>query len=127
MTEFFGALSTLFGKMESFTNYLTERLSASYEAFGQGQRIGILIAFVLLILIVLYIIVLMLRFSFKNRTKKLKNIRREYQITLNRAEGKRCNFVWDLLLYQKMVILDDPVIPQIMVDNKVLLQLQEEL
>lgn len=126
MSAFFGALSTLFRKMETFTNYFVERVSASYESFGQAQRVGLLIFIIFVLLFVWYFVVLILRFSFKHRTRKLKNVRREYQITLNRARGKRCNFIWDILLFQKMVILDDPVAPKEVLDGKVYLPLQDE-
>ena len=121
MTAFFGALATFFGKLESFTLYLTDRLSATYNGFGAGQKVALVIFFVVAALFAWYIIALIFRFSFKVRVRKLKNIRTEYQITLNRAMGKRCNFIWDILLFQKMVILDDPVIPQIKEDQQVLL------
>jgi hypothetical protein len=126
MSEFFGALSTLFRKMETFTNYFADRVSASYEGFGQAQKVGLLIFVIIVALFTWYILVLILRFSFKRRTRKLKNVRREYQITLNRAAGKRCNFIWDILLFQKMVILDDPVAPKEMLNEKVYLPFQEE-
>jgi nucleoid DNA-binding protein len=126
MSAFFGALSTLFRKMETFTNYFVERLSASYESFGQTQKIGLLIFIIFVLLFVWYFLVLILRFSFKRRTRKLKNVRREYQITLNRAKGKRCNFLWDIILFQKMVILDDPVVPKEVLDEKVYLPFQDE-
>lgn len=109
MSEFFGALATFFGKLGTFSAYLTDRLSATYDGFSSSQRIVLFIFMMMAILFVAYVITLILRFSFKISTRKLKNVRREYQITLNRAKGKRCNFMWDILLYQKIVILDDPL------------------
>ena len=125
MSAFFGALSTLFRKLETFTNYFVEKVSASYESFGQAQRVGLLIFIIFVLLFAWYFFVLILRFSFKRRTRKLKNVRREYQITLNRAIGKRCNFLWDIILFQKMVILDDPVMPKEMLAENVYLPFQE--
>ena len=117
MVAFFGALSSLFRKLETFTNYLTERLSASYEGFGQAERVGLVIFLIIVVLFVWYFIVLILRFSFKFSVRKLRNVRTEYQITLNRAQGRHCNFLWDILLYQKIVVLDDPLASQVLVDE----------
>jgi hypothetical protein len=118
MTAFFGALASLFGKLETFTIYLTDRLSATYADFGAGQRLALVVFFILFALFAWYVIIVILRFSFKIKTRKLKNIRREYQITLNRAMGKRCNFIWDILLFQKMVIIDDPVLTSEIIERE---------
>ena len=112
MGGFFGTLASFFEKLGSFTTYVTERLSATYDGFSSGQRIAVFLFVAIVVLFVFYVITLLLRFSFKFSTRNLKNVRREYQITLNRVEGKRCNFIWDILLYQKLVILDDPLMPK---------------
>jgi hypothetical protein len=118
MTAFFGALASLFGKLETFTIYLTDRLSATYNGFGTGQKLALVVFFIIVALFAWYVIIVILRFSFKIKTRKLKNIRREYQITLNRAMGKRCNFIWDILLFQKMVIIDDPVLTSEIIERE---------
>jgi len=112
MGGFFGVLADFFRKLDSFTSYVTERLGATYDGFSASQRMAVIVFVIMMILVVAYIVTLILRFSFKISTRKLKNVRREYQITLNRAEGKRCNFIWDILLYQKIVIMDDPLLPK---------------
>ena len=112
MGGFFGTIASFFEKLGSFTTYVTERLSATYDGFSSGQQFAVFLFMILVMLFVWYIATLMLRFSFKFSTRNLKNVRREYQITLNRVEGKRCNFIWDILLYQKLVILDDPLMPK---------------
>jgi len=117
MTNFFSALSTLFRKLETFTTYFSERMTESYQSFGQGQRIALIVFIIIMVLMAWYFFVIMLRLSFKAKTRKLKNVRREYQITLNRANGKYCNFIWDILLYQKVVILDDPLATSEYIEN----------
>ena len=117
MTNFFSALSTLFRKLETFTTYFSERMTESYQSFGQGQRIALIVFIIIMVLMAWYFFVIMLRLSFKAKTRKLKNVRREYQITLNRANGKYSNFIWDILLYQKVVILDDPLATSEYIEN----------
>ena len=120
MGGFFGMLATLFGKLGTFTSYVAERVLSTYEGLVMEQKIAVYVVLIILILMAIYVITLIFRFHFKISTRKLKNVRREYQITINRKQGKRCNFVWDILLYQKMVIIDDPLLP--LEDNQKLLK-----
>ena len=109
MITFFGALALLFEQLEAFSDQLSMSINNNYAQLTQSERGVVLIVLVSLILLILYFFEILLRLNFIRGTRKLKNVRREYQITLNRAEGKRCNFIWDILLYQKVVILDDPL------------------
>ena len=102
MGGFFGTLASFFGKLNTFTTYINERLSATFSSLGASQKVALFLFFTISVLVVLYIIVLLFRFNFKLSTRKLKNIQREYQITLNRAEGKRCNFFWDIILKEEL-------------------------
>ena len=120
MGEFFGMLAILFSKLGTFTTYVTERVLSTYEGLVMGQKVAMYIILIILIFSAMYFITLLFRFHFKITTRNLKNVRREYQITLNRKEGKRCNFIWDILLYQKMVILDDPILPEVKEKQKLL-------
>jgi len=113
MGEFFGALSTFFQKLETFATYMSERITPLYQGLSSSQKALVFALILMVVLVGVYLFALLQRFAFKFSTRKLKNIRREYQITLNRAEGKRCNFIWDILLYQKIVILDDPLLETI--------------
>lgn len=107
MIELFGALADVFEQLEAFSDFLGERMTAGYEGLSQDGQTAVMIVMAIVALLIIYFFEVILRMSFNHSTRKLVNVRREYQITLNRAEGKRCNFIWDILLYQKMIILDD--------------------
>jgi hypothetical protein len=113
---FFGTLASFFSKLGTLTTYITRGISTTYQGFGTSQKFAMYMILLILVLMAIYVIALILRFNFKVRTRKLNNIRLAYQIEINRAEGKRCNFIWDILLYQKMVVLDDPLLQEL--ENK---------
>ncbi len=110
MITLFGALSLLFEQLEGLTDYLSDSVSSNYTQITQTERGIVLAVVVCLILLISYSFKVILRLHYNYSTRRLVHVRREFQITLNRAQGKRCNFVWDILLYQKMVILDDPAL-----------------
>ena len=109
MSSLFKSLQTFFEELESIVGYFIERAAENYQNLGIAARMGWIIFVILTFLFIYYAIVILLRVSFNYNLRNLKNIRTEYQITLNRSMGEKCNFFYELLLFQKMVILDDEV------------------
>ena len=108
MSALFGALSTLFRKMETFSNYFIDRVSASYESFGQAQKVGLAI---FIVLVVLY------------KSKSIKQINMKKLLFVVILFLGSFTYSQESLTYQKppqeiLELAEAPLAPSIRMDDK---------
>lgn len=120
MSRIFQAVQEVFKMMNDILKYFIERVVANYQILRLSGKVIVILVIFILILVVIFTIIIMLRIGFQYSLKDLKNIRTEYQITINRANGKKCNLIYEVLLFQKLIVIDDEILP-IQNETKVLL------
>lgn len=110
MSRILEFLVVIVRKFETLVLYFIERFSANFQNLSKSIQIAAIVFLILAIIFTAYAVVLILRLFFKHSLRNLRNVQTEYQIVLNREEGKRCNFMYEILYFQKVVIIDEEVV-----------------
>jgi signal peptidase I len=111
MIGMFQAVTTVLNDIGNIIRYFIEIAIEYYQILGQGGKVIVPLIIFIFVLLICYIVIVLLRVSFIHDLRHLKNIRYEYEINLNRFKGERCSIIFDILLFQKVVLFDDKVIP----------------
>lgn len=111
MIGIFQAVTIVMNDIEDIIRYFIDNAIDYYQILGQGGKVIYILIIFIFLLLVFCIIVVLLRVWFKYDLRNLKNIRYEYEIYLNRFKGEKCNLFYEILLFQKVIIFDDKVLP----------------
>lgn len=111
MIGIFQAISTVMSDLGSIIRYFIENTIDYYQILGHVGRMVFVIIIFFFVLFLFCIIVILLRVHFRYSLRNLRNIRYEYEIVLNRFNNEKCSLIYEVLLFQKVRILDDKVMP----------------
>ena len=110
MSRILEFLTEIVRKIETLVLYFMERFSANFQLLPQSMKTMLVLLIIFSVLAFCYVVVIIFRLDFKRRLKHLRNVRYEYQLVVERNEGRRHSIIRDFFLFQKVVIIDEKTI-----------------
>ena len=110
MSRILEFLAEIVRKIETLVLYFMERFSANFQLLPQSMKTMLVLLIIFSVLSFCYIVVIIFRLDFKRRLKDLRNVRYDYQLVIERNQGRRHSIIRDFLLFQKVVIIDEKTI-----------------